>query len=150
MNFAIRIKGNFAGAHYSSIFEKSYLSMDFIDIKPTENSPGIVLDKSTGLIQFEGRSFPENAVVFFRPVLDWMNRYCENPAANTTCNFRLEYFNSSSQKFIVDVLKMLSDLSKNGHSIAANWYYKSNDDEMKEVGEEFQSMLRIKFVIKEY
>lgn len=124
--------------------------MDFIDIKPTENSPGILLDKAKGLIQFEGRSFPENSVAFFRPVLDWMNRYCQNPAASTSCNFKLEYFNSSSQKFIVDVLKMLAELGSNGHSIAVNWYYKPGDDDIKEVGEEFKNMLKIKFEVKKY
>ena len=60
-------------------------------------SPNIILDPA-GVMEFQGRSLPENAKEIFTPVFEWMNNYSENPAQTTDINFKLEYFNTTSSK----------------------------------------------------
>ena len=52
-------------------------------IEATENMPRVVLDEKEGKFMLSGRSLPENTEKAYRPIIDWITRYVENPLKET-------------------------------------------------------------------
>jgi len=110
-------------------------------IKGTTKTPEV--DFSPGVIQLSGRSIPEDAVSFFQPLIRWVNTYAENPEKFTKVNFKIEYINSGSNRFIFALLKLLDECYSKGHDVTITWYYEEDDDTIKGLGKDFQSLLKI-------
>jgi hypothetical protein len=119
--------------------------MEPLKIKPTINSLEVSLDAETGKMLFSGRSYPENSVGFFNPVIEWMENYALHPAEKTEFTFRIEYFNSASRKNVIQLFKILESIHKNAHPVTVIWDFEEGDDSMKETGEEYQNLFRLDF-----
>jgi hypothetical protein len=121
--------------------------METITIPGTPKTPTVDMNVETGIIEIKGRSIPENSIDFYRPVVEWLDKYAESPAPETKVNIQLEYFNTSSSKCILDVFKKLEQVfKKNGDKgVVINWYYEEDDEDMLEAGEDYQSILKIPF-----
>lgn len=124
-------------------------SMETIVREGSTKTPYIRLDGEVGLIEIKGRSIPENSIEFYKPLIDWLERYSEAPLETTNVNVQLEYFNTSSSKCILDVLKKLELLYKKGKKVQVNWYYEEDDEDMFEAGEDYQSIITIPFTMIE-
>ncbi len=123
--------------------------MELFKLESTKRTPEIILDP-TGAISFCGRSITENAVEFFGPVKNWVEGYLQDPQPETVVNIKLEYFNSSSARMILDILQELLNVGKNGGRLVINWYYEEGDDDILERGEYYASILDINFNFIEY
>lgn len=119
--------------------------MDALKIKPTIKSLEVDLDAETGILLFSGRSYPENSVGFFKPIIEWMESYALHPAAETQCTFRIEYFNSASRKNVIEIFRILESIHKSAHPVKVIWDFEEVDDSMKETGEEYQNLFRLDF-----
>lgn len=109
-------------------------------------TPFINFDPSTGDFELKGKSIPENSVLFYKPLFEWLDSYVQNPAPKTSLNIQLDYFNTSSSKCIVDLFKKLELISKNGKGEAIiNWKHDEQDDDMLEAGEDYKSIIKIPF-----
>lgn len=107
-----------------------------------------MLDDNQGLLELTGRSIPENSIEFYKPILDWIEAYGSSPKAETKVNIKLEYFNTSSSKCILDVFKKLETVNQGGKTkITINWYFEEDDEDMQEAGEDYQSIIQIPFNI---
>ncbi len=114
----------------------------------TEDSPGIILDHEKGLIRFSGRSIPNDADKIYSPVIFWMKQYITQPAPLTTLECELDYFNTSSQKYLADVFKMVNRLYLNEKKVQCIWLYKEDDEDMMHIGEQFEYLLDFKITFK--
>lgn len=110
-------------------------------IKGTTKTPEV--DFSSGVIQLSGRSIPEDAVSFFQPLVRWVNDYVGQPEKFTKVNFKIEYINSGSNRFIFAIFKLLDDCYQKGNDITITWYYEEDDDTIKGLGKDFQSLLKV-------
>ena len=129
--------------------------MDIFKSELTNNTPLVLLDHNKNLMEFEGDSRPEDVQKFYRPIIEWLENYEKHLSSvkdntsrkiTTTCNFKFEYFNSSSVKYVMDIILKLGEITtSNGVLLVLNWYYDEQDEDMKESGEEFEDMLDIKF-----
>ena len=115
-------------------------------IAGTPTTPTITLDPSKNLFELSGRSVADNPSEVYTPVLQWLNDYAKDPKPSTLFVFKLEYFNTSSSKALLDTLSALSFI-KNTKVI---WYYQEDDVDMKEAGEEFFELVNIPFEFKTY
>ena len=106
-------------------------------------SPRVNLDPDKGLVELGGRSIPENTESVYRPLIEWIEEYKEQPQEKTVVKIDFEYFNSSSAKYLIRFLEYFSTLKKSGYEVVVNWYY--DDDELLEYGEDFQDVLEMKF-----
>ncbi len=121
-------------------------NLKVLEIQGTNKTPYIKFDPESGELIMKGRSIPENAVEFYKPLVDWLNEYAKNPKDKTTVKIQLEYFNTSSSKCILDVFKKLEEIhKKEGKEVVINWYYEEDDEDMLEAGEDYQSILKIPF-----
>ena len=60
-------------------------------------------------------------------------------------NIKLEYFNTSSSKCILDVLKKLEGIHKSGSEVIINWHFEEDDEDMEEAGEDYQAIIQVPF-----
>jgi len=116
-----------------------------LSIKPTNETPKVVLDAQNNIFELTGRSLPEDANKFFSPIKEWMVEYVKSPNPSTEIVFNLDYFNSSSARLIVKILIELEQLIEKGFKVNIIWKYKANDEVMYDRGEEIQTVLKLPF-----
>lgn len=116
-------------------------------IKGTAKTPQV--EFTPGVLQISGRSIPEDAVTFFRPVLKWAEDYLDKPEPLTRVNFRLEYLNSGSNRFIFALFKLLDESYARGHNVVVNWYFDEDDDSIRNLGCDFQALVKLPFKMVE-
>lgn len=119
--------------------------MENLTITGTSKTPTIEFDYQSGNLHLKGRSIPENSLEFFQPILNWIEDYTQRPQLATTVEVKLEYFNTSSSKHLLDMFKKLERLSSNGRQVVINWHYDQEDEDMYEVGQDYQVIVKIPF-----
>ena len=109
----------------------------------SDKTPSINLDAQNGEMEFSGKSIPENSADLYEPVMEWIDKYLETPAENTTFVVKLEYFNTSSSKYLLEIFRRFEELFKAGMKVAVQWYYELEDEDMQESGDDFRDILKI-------
>lgn len=117
--------------------------MQSLYLDKTNRTPQIILDPQKDHFEIKGRSIPENSVDFYQPVMEWMDAYRQSPNKYTRLVVRLEYFNTSSSKCLVELLRKLEHIFLDGHEVELEWYYEEQDEDMRESGEDFKEILKI-------
>ncbi len=120
--------------------------MEILKIVSTDNTPGVLLDCKNHFIEFFGDSRPENTKLFYTPFLNWLNDYRNylnviqvkknDTLITINVNFKLNYFNSSSVKYILEIIKLLKRISEVTSNIKlnVNWFY--DDEDLLDVGKQ--------------
>jgi hypothetical protein len=124
--------------------------MELLKINATEDTPQVILDSENRIFEISGRSLPEDVVVFYQPVMQWLKEFEKSPIENFELSIKLEYFNTASSKLILDILLKLEDMFFNGTKLKVKWFYLSTDSDMKEAGEEYSEIVGLPFEITEY
>ncbi|MFW6225097.1 MAG: DUF1987 domain-containing protein [Bacteroidota bacterium] len=119
--------------------------MQVYNIKGTEDSPGVLLDKEHESFWLTGDSYPENILSVYNPIFEWVDEYVKQPNPTTVFNFKMDYFNTASAKSILDILTQLESLHHSGNDVLIKWHYKENDEEMLDGGEGYAELVDIPF-----
>lgn len=119
--------------------------MDNFRIEAADDTPEIHLDAQNLFFRIAGTSTPENAVEFYAPVIDWIEANKNSLTDKLICEFNFKYLSSSSHKMIYEILSQLEELIHHGKGVEVIWKYKAIDEDMQEVGEDFQALLKIPF-----
>jgi hypothetical protein len=117
--------------------------MESFNLHPTSKTPSISFDIEKGFFEISGRSIPENSIDFYKPVIDWLDGYVQKPLPETVLEVKLEYFNTSSSKCLVDIFRKFEALHKKGMGTHIRWYYEEEDEDMLESGEDFKGIIKI-------
>lgn len=132
--------------------------MDAILLEATATTPKVIIDPTTNKFEISGESRPENTAKFYTPIIEWFENYNSvlyyqkssgGKTKKTSMEFKLEYFNSTSAKFILDIFYKLEKMQKDGYDVEVIWNYDLRDTDMKESGEEFSNYvpgLPVKYV----
>ncbi len=125
---------------------KNLIIMQIIQLEGTEDTPKVLLNKTSGIMEISGRSLPEDAAEFYQPILNWLTEYAGQANPSTEFVIKLEYFNTASSKLILDVLSKLEDIK--GSKVT--WYHYEDDEDMQEAGVEFSELVDVPFEYKTY
>ena len=114
----------------------------------TKMTPEVILDSEKKVFSISGSSRPENPMHFYKPIFDWITEYIENSNDKFIFQVKMNYFNTSSSKILLDLFELFERLaeSKDIHVI---WYHQSDDQEMQEAGEELLDLVEISHEIRE-
>jgi hypothetical protein len=118
--------------------------MEPLKIAETPDTPAVVFDKEKGIFEISGRSLPEDSAEFFSPLLRWISDYKKQPNEATNFVVKLEYLNTASSKFLLDILMLLKGID----NVNVTWYFLEDDEDMEEAGHEFAEQVEIPFVFK--
>jgi hypothetical protein len=134
------------------MFGNNDISMENLLYTATKKTPKISFDYNSGVFEISGRSIPENAHGFFKPVLDWLDAYRSSPKEKTVLKVYLEYYNTSSSKYYLDIFKKFEVIYREHHEVLIEWFYDKDeeDDDMLRAGKDYSSVLRVPFETKEY
>ena len=115
----------------------------------TRTTPYVLIDEEKGYMRFEGESYLEDIVGFFKDINDWLQKYLASDFKEFTFDCALEYFNSSTTKQIYNMLRLM-DGAAPGKKVTVNWIVANEDDDMLiESGEDYQEdMENLSFNIK--
>ncbi|MFC2086311.1 DUF1987 domain-containing protein [Bacteroidota bacterium] len=122
-------------------------SLKSLRIEGEDDRPSISCDADTGFIVITGKSTHEDPIAIYKSLHDWLRKYAHKPTHNTVVEVHLEYFNTSSSKCLLDAFKILESIhhNKDNALVIINWYYKENDYDLKEAGEDYQDMVKVPF-----
>jgi hypothetical protein len=116
--------------------------MEKYTIEGSPKTPNINFDLIGGILEIKGRSIPENALDFYKPLIEWMGEWVKASPAKTEFHVHLEYFNTSSSKCLLDLFRKLEPLGDNATVL---WHYESDDEDMLEAGEDYEAILSVPF-----
>jgi len=133
--------------------------MDSLIIEATEDSPKIIFDIVSNRFIISGESRPENAGKFYTPVINWIIKFEEvlylrknesKEDSSLVFIFKLDYFNSTSAQYIMDILLIIKKFVEQGYKINIEWHYDKRDDDMLDAGNEFSDTVDLKFDFIDY
>lgn len=123
--------------------------MDIYIHEGTADHPGIVLDKRSGVFEITGASFPEDAREFYKPVMQWVDEFENNPNPELLLQFKLTYYNTSSSKVIQSILERFENMNDKGIKIYVKWHYETDDEDMYEAGLGYKERVEMPFEVIE-
>ena len=109
----------------------------------TIKTPMIHFEYDTGNLTISGRSIPENSIDFYKGAMDWLDEYVKSPKPDTEFTVRLEYFNTSSSKCLVEIFRKLEGIYSDGNIVNVMWFYEEEDEDMMESGQDFGQIVKI-------
>jgi len=116
--------------------------MKDIFLTGTDRTPEVRLSATEGKIVFKGKSIPENTNLFYDDIIKWLETYTLNPKYYTEVKIQMEYFNTMTSKCLHEIFKVLEKTKGN---IEILWYYEEDDEDMLEVGEDFENIIDLQF-----
>jgi SiaC family regulatory phosphoprotein len=123
--------------------------MNDLVIEKTKSSPEVNFNAATGKWKLIGSSYPENASEFYQPIFVWINKYITEVTREILIDFKLDYLNSSSIKFISEMIDKFDKYGKIGVGVEINWHYREEDEDILDLGNEFKEEVTCKFNIIE-
>ena len=105
-------------------------------IREKLNTPYIKLDKESCKLTIIGKSYPEDASLFYTPLVEEIET-CKKDLKESkiTIKIALEIMNSVSTKYLFQVIKEIYESAK---ETEIKWYYEADDECMLEEGGYFE------------
>jgi len=123
--------------------------MKNLSLEKTLKTPYIHFDAVNGHFVMEGRSIPEDAYMFYQPIYQWLEQYVHENDKKTIIEFKLEYFNTSSSKCILEVLHILEKINAK-QPVEVKWFYDEDDEDMYESGENYSQIIELPIKFETY
>lgn len=124
--------------------------MESLNIEKRDTTPALIFDVDEMLFSLEGECRPENVLTFFEPVMQWLDLFIDyvksgEASKKLDFHFKLEYYNSSSAKYIFEIFKKFKTVESNGVEVTMFWFYDILDEDLLECGQEYQKILGLNF-----
>lgn len=120
--------------------------MESLLLDKTEDTPYLSFAADSDVFEIAGRSLPEDAYSFYRPVNRWLEEYiAESDREKVKVKIHLDYFNSSSGRYFIEMFAIMQ--SSKSVSFSIDWYADADDELMIEKGEELKSLVKIPFEV---
>ncbi len=116
--------------------------MEAYHIAGTDDTPEITIDKDANVIEFSGRSLPEDVASFYKDAMDKIDEFVANPNDHTDVVFKLEYFNTASSKMLLDILLKFEAISD---KVTIQWYSHEDEEDIRDAGHEYEDIVDVPF-----
>ncbi|NOQ76146.1 MAG: DUF1987 domain-containing protein [Crocinitomix sp.] len=119
--------------------------MEYLKIEKTDFTPEVTVDCDKGTISIVGICIPEDAVVFFEPIIQKVDCLMQNKR-QIIFDIYLEYFNTGFSKNLLALFMKVVELDSNENSKSkVIWKLEEGDDELRESGELFEEISKLDF-----
>ncbi len=89
--------------------------------------PTVDFNAESGVCELIGESYLEETVKFYQPVLEWLEKYVNTVRKPLVFNFKLDYYNTTSSRSILDILDIIKLYEDDGGIVTVNWYCKAEE-----------------------
>jgi hypothetical protein len=114
-------------------------------------SPSVNLNAATGKCCISGESYLEEPYEFYKKIAAWFSDYAKAGGQNIVLDLKFNYFNTSSSRALLEMLRVLRDIQHSGIDVTVNWYYPNpDDDEILMEGEDFREECGLEINMIEY
>lgn len=122
-----------------------------IQLLASERTPLVDFRFEEGRFLVQGESFPEDVRSFWDGPIKSFGAWLDSSDAPIEFDFKLVYFNSASAKVFLNLLDTLNLAADKGRSCIVRWHHADDDDNIRELGEEFgEGLSAIDFQVVEY
>lgn len=128
----------------------TWSGIPYIYIPPTESTPTVILDPHTRRIDIYGHSVGVNPRLYYDPVLRWIDRLKELSPGVVELHVFLNYFNTYSSKVILEIFFRIRKYESFDWNVVLFWHYQSDDDDLRETGENYADIVRGDFRMVEH
>lgn len=129
--------------------------MQKLFFKRTSTTPEINFSPDEKLFLITGTSSPEDVRALYYPVIEWLKNFIDDIIAEKYKVFSgivpvrlqidLSYFNSSSAKFLFDILTEFKRLASVSVPVIVEWFYDIEDTDMKDAGADIALLVGMEF-----
>ncbi len=129
--------------------------METFFIEPSEYNPKVHFDPQKKVFEISGTSRPEDVVTFYEPILMKVDKFVSELLEENSVNelrsfsfklvFNLDYINSASSKYILQIIDTFKRIYKQGIEVNVDWYYDDEDDQILEDGQDLSEVIQIPF-----
>ena len=122
--------------------------MEVIRLDATEDLPNVLFDVNRGVFEISKRSLPENAILFYDPLFNYVTDYLKAPTEQTVVIFHFDYISTSSTKQIMKIILLFDQLATM-QTVKLNWNYDEGDIDMLQTGGRLEKLTSLKFNFNE-
>lgn len=132
------------------IFAQNLLLMESLYIEGSAGHyfrPYVDFNAETGVCELAGESHLENAFGFYQELQNWVEQY------DGDCiifRFKLTFFNTSSSKGILNLLKALKKRADEGLAVQVIWYYPRENYDLRAEAEDFMDDIEMDITLISY
>jgi len=129
--------------------------MQKLHIHQTVSTPEIKLSPGENIFMIRGTSSPEDVRALYYPVIEWIRIFVDDLLDGEYKKFDnknpvdlhidLTYFNSSSAKFLYDILNEFKRIPSEKCPVTVNWHHDEEDVDMKEAGHDIATLVNMEF-----
>ena len=113
-----------------------------LELSQTGSTPYVLIDGEKGVMRFEGESYHENVLDFFKEVTDWLTGFLASDFNAFTFDCALTYFNSSTSMLLYNMLTDMDARAADGKKVTVNWIAEEGNDIIIECGEDFEDEMK--------
>jgi hypothetical protein len=116
-------------------------------IEQTKTTPSA--EFKNGYLVIRGKSVPYEYPVIYDLIKDRLVIYSKLKLKKTQVDFYLSVVNAVSKRYIYNTFKFFEELEQNGTRMEVNWFYQTDNEDIKELGEICKSIFKINVQLKE-
>ena len=137
---------------FNGLFRIYYANAEFAPLKinATETTPKVLFDPVLHRLEITGCSVPENGMIFYSKLSNWLENYLKTKPDNILVVIRLDYFNTTSSKCILDFLFKLQQYQTEEVNVRIQWHYQEGDEDLEEAGINYSEIVKIPFELRSY
>jgi len=103
--------------------------------------PSVNFNAETGVCSLSGESYLEDTLEFYTQLYNWLDKFFAEKKIPLTFEFKLQYYNTSSSKCIVDIMVLLKKYQNKGKNILVKWFYNNASEDADEEIEEVEDFM---------
>src|SRR5512133_1107572 len=120
--------------------------MKMFHIESSQNSPDVWIDGKDGIMEIKGRSTFQKPNDFYRQVARWVHAFSLESDGIRTVNIKVAELNKASVRWMMFILKEMEKISScREGKLVVNWYYYSENEEIRETGESYKMQVNLPF-----
>lgn len=103
--------------------------------------PSVDFNAEIGVCSLSGESYLEDTLEFYTQLYNWLDKFYAEKKIPLTFEFKLQYYNTSSSKCIVDIMVLLKKYQNKGKQILVKWFYNNASEDADEEIEEVEDFM---------
>jgi hypothetical protein len=93
--------------------------------------PYINFNAETGICEIEGQSYITNTYAFYEPIYTWLEDFTKK-TSKIDFNIKITYFNTSSSKCILEILRILRRFRDTKGNLNVTWHLNKQDEDLED------------------